>query len=159
MKDDLTDKLKQKLFGSSSTKDGSTNVVERNACGKLLFNTLVDLGDSAKRDSAAVLKSALEERKTDAPFLSALKVLASSSKIMAFVKFLFSKDDAPQWEASNANGSRPSTGVNSSGATTVTETSGLSSRTGMSISEAEGLSKVKSRNKAQAHKILGMPFT
>lgn len=155
LKDEVNYELKRNLFGSSSMKDGSTNVIERNACGKLLFNTLVDVGDSANRNSAAVLKSGLEERKDDAPFLSALKVLASSPEIMAFINFLFRKD-GPQWEASNADESRPSTGVNSFGATTITETSGLTSHAGTSISEAEGLLKAKTRNKARDRKNLGM---
>lgn len=134
----------------------STNGIERIACGKLLFNTLVEMNDTANRNSAAVLKSALEERKDDAPFLSALKILASSSEIMAFINFLFSKDDAPRWEASNADESRPSTSLDTSGATTITETSDLTSRAGTSISDAEVLSKATTRNKAIDDKNPGM---
>lgn len=152
LKDDLNDELKQKLFGSSVVTDVSTNVIERNACGKILFNTLVDMGDSVNRNSAAVLKSALEERQDDAPFLSALKILASSSKIMAFINFFINKDNTPLGEASNDDESRPSTVVKSSGATTITGTSGLTSRAGTSVSEAEGLPKATTKNKAVDHK-------
>lgn len=148
LKDDLNDDLKQKLFGPSVKTDMSTSIIERNACGKLLFNTLIDMGDSANLNSAAALKSALEERKNDTPFFSALNVLASSPQVMAFVKFLFSKDDTSQWEASNADESRPSsTGVFTSGATTITVTSGLTSRAGTSISDAEGLFKATTNEK------------
>lgn len=147
LKDDLNEELKERLFGCSMETDASTNLIERNACGKLLFNTLVDMGDSANRNSAAVLKSALHERKDDTPFLSALQILASSPEIMAFINLLFSKDDAPQWETSNADESRPSTGVDTSGATTITETSGLTSRAGTSVSEAESPFKALTKNK------------
>lgn len=151
LKDDLNDELKQKLFGTSVKTDTSTDFVERNACGTLLFNTLVDIGDSANLNSAAMLKSALEERKDDTPFFSALKILASSPQVMAFIKFFFSKEDPPQWEASNADESRPSTGLYTSGATTITETSGLTSRAGTSISDAEVLLKATT-NKASVKK-------
>ena len=156
LKDDLNDELKQRLFGSSVMKDLSANFIERNACGKLLFNTLVDMSDSTNRDSAAALKSALNERKDDAPFHSAFQILASSSEIMAFINFFFSKDDAPHWEVPNADESRPSTGVETSGATTVTETSGPTSRAGTSISDAEGFPKVTIRNKAIDNRNPGM---
>ena len=141
LKDHLNDKLKQKLFGSSNTKNMSNPIVERNACGKLLFNTIADIGDSADHSSASVLRSALEERKEDGPFVSALRILASTPEVIAFINFLFSKDSAPQWETSNGNESRPSTGAESSGATTITETSGLTSHAGTSISIAEDYSK------------------
>ncbi len=156
LKDDLNDKLKQKLFGSTAVTDISTNVIEQNACGKLLFNALVDMGNSANLNSAAVLKSALEERQDDAPFLSALKILASSSEIMAFITFFLSKDNLSQRENSNADESRPSTGVETAGATTITETSGLTSHVGTSISDAEGLIKATTRNKAIDNKNRGM---
>lgn len=156
LKDQLNEELKEKLFGSSSTTDVSTDIIEHNACGKLLFNAIVDIGDSADRNSAAVLKSALEERKDDAPFLSALDSLGSSSKVMAFINFLFSKDNGPYWEASNADESRPSTGAETSGATTITETSGLTSRVGTSISDAEGLVTTSDTKKAMNNQIAGM---
>ena len=148
LKDNLNDELKQRLFGSSVRKDSSANDIERSACGKLLFNTIVDMGISTKRNSAAALKSALNERKDDAPFQYAFRILASSSEIMAFIKFFFSKDDAPRLEVSNADESRPSTGAETSGATTVTETSALTSRAGTSISDAEVFPKVTIRNNA-----------
>lgn len=160
LKNNLNDKLKQKLFGSTAATDMSTNVIERNACGKLLFNALVDTGNSANHNSAAVLKLALEERKNDHPFFSALTTLASSSEIMALINLMFSKDNAPQWGASNADESRPSTGVETSGetsgATTITETSGLTSRAGTSISDAEGLIKATNRDIATGNKNPGM---
>ena len=156
LKDDLNDELKQRLFGSSAINYSSAKAIEWNACGKLLFNTLIDMGDSTNRNSAAALKSALNERKYDAPFQSAFQVLASSPKIMAFVNFLFSKDDAPRWEVPNADESRPSTGVETSGATTVTETSGPTSRAGTSISDADSFSKVTIRNKAIDNRNPGM---
>lgn len=156
LKDDLNDELKQRLFGSSVINNSSAKVIECNACGKLLFNTLVDMGHSTNRNSAAALKSALNERKDDAPFQSAFQILASSSEIMAFVNFLFSKDDAPRWEVPNADESRPSTGVETSGATTVTETSGPTSRAGTSISDADSFSKVTIGNKAIDNRNPGM---
>lgn len=156
LKDNLNDELKQRLFGSSVIKDSSTNDIERNACGKLLFNTLVDLGVSTNHNSAAALRSALNERKDNAPFHYAFQVLASSSEIMAFIKYFFSKDTASRWEVSNADESRPSTGAETSGATTVTETSALTSRAGTSISDAQVFSKVTTRNKAIDNRNAGM---
>ena len=135
----------------------SNNVIEQNACGKLLFDALVDMSDSTNCNSAAALKSALGS-KSHAAFLSALKVLASSSEITAFVKFLFSKEDATQWEASVADESHPSTEGDTSGATTVTETSGLTSRAGTSISSAEAPRKATTGNKTADRKTLGMSF-
>ena len=156
LKDNLNEELRQTLFGPSTTANVSTNIIERNACGKLLFNTLADIGNSANHNSAAVLKSALEERKDDAPFVSALEVLASSSEIVSFINFLFSKDDALEWEASNADESRPSTGLETSGATTITEPSGLTSRAGTSISDTEGFFKATTINKVIENKRTGM---
>ncbi len=160
LKENLNDRLKQKLFGSSSTTDLSANVIERNACGKLLFNTIADIRESATSSSAAVLISALKERKNDAPFLSALDILASSSEVMAFVNFLCGEDGkntGPRWEASNADDSRPSTGLEISGATTITDTSDLTSHTGTSIPQAEALFKDTSSNQAMDSKHPGMP--
>lgn len=156
LKDDLNDKLKQRLFGSPVINNSSAKVIECSACGKLLFNTLVDTGHSTNRNSAAALKAALNERKDDAPFQSAFQILASSSEIIAFVNFLFSKDDVPHWEVANADESRPSTGVESSGATTVTETSGATSRAGTSISDADSFSKITIGNKATDNRNTGM---
>lgn len=156
LKDDLNDELKEKLFGSSVVTDVSTDVIERNACGKMLLNTLVDIGDSANHNSAAVLKSALEARRDDAPFLSALKILASSSRIMDFVNSFINKDGTFPKGVPYDDESHPSTGVNTSGASTITETSGLTSRAGTSISEAEGLPKATTKNKAMDKKEAGM---
>ena len=156
LKDNLNDDLKQKLFGPSKTTNGSTKMIERNACGQLLFNTLADMGNSENYESAAVLKLALDERKDDAPFLAAVQSLASSSEIMAFVNFLFGKDNAPQLEASNADESRQSTGLETSGATTITETSGPTSRAGTSVSDSEGFFKATTRNKVKELKNTSM---
>lgn len=147
LKDNLNDELKQRLFGSSVKGDSSPNDIERNACGKLLFNTLVDMGISANRSSAAALKSALKERTDDAPFHYAFQILASSSEIMALIRFFFRKNEAPRSEVPNADESRPSTGAETSGATTVTETSAPTSRAGTSISDAEVFPKVTTRYK------------
>ena len=155
LKDQLNDELKQTLFGSRSTTDVSANVIERNACGILFFNTIVDTGDSANGNPAAVLNSALEERKDDAPFLSALKILASSSTIMDFIDFRFSQDDTSRWEVSNADESRPSTGAETSGATTITESSGPTSQ-GTSLSNAAGVKKTVSCKNAMDNKNTGM---
>ena len=139
LRESLNDELKQQLFGPLDMTDMSTSVIERNACGKLLFDTIVDMGDSANTSSAGVLKSALEERKDDAPFFSALNTLAASSEVMAFINFLSSKDDAPQWESPTAADSHPSTGLETSGATTITEMCGPTSRADTSLNESEGL--------------------
>lgn len=155
LKDQLNDELKRSLFGSRSTTDVSANVIERNACGRLLFNTIVDTGDSADGNPAAVLNSALEERQDDAPFLSALKILALSSEIMAFINFRFGQDDASRREVSNADESRPSTGAETSGATTITESSGPTSQ-GTSISNAAGVKKTVSFKNAMDKKNIGM---
>ena len=155
LKDQLNDELKRSLFGSQSTTDVSANVIERNACGILLFNTIVDTGDSADGNPAAVLNSALEERQDDAPFLSALKILALSSEIMAFINFRFSQDDASRREVSNADESRPSTGAETSGATTITESSGPTSQ-GTSISNAAGVKKTGGCKNAMDKKNIGM---
>ena len=155
LKDQLNDELKQSLFGSRSTTDVSANIIERNACGTILFNTIVDTGDYANGNSAAALNSALEERKDDAPFLSALKILASSSKIMAFIDFRLNQDDALWREASIADESRPSTGAETSGATTITDSSCPTSQ-GTSISDAAGVSKTVSCNNAMDNENTGM---
>ena len=156
LKDQLNNELKQRLFGSSNTTDVSANMVERNACGTLLFNAIVDAGVSGDHNSATVLRSALEERQDDAPFVSALKILASSSEVMEFINLLFSKDDAPQWEASNADESRPSTGAETSGGTTITESSGPTSHAGTSMSNVECVSKIAALNGAMDNRNAGM---
>ena len=138
LKDTLNDRLKQKLFQSPDTTDVSNNVTERNACGTLLFNTLVGVGSPADHNSAAVLKTALEERKDTSSFLSAIKVLASSSEIMSLINFIL--NNPPQWEALDADESRPSTTVGAPGATTTSETSGITNHGGVSL-------KATTRNK------------
>ena len=145
LKDTLNDRLKQKLFPSPDTTDVSNNVTERNACGTLLFNTLVGIGSPADHNAAAVLKTALEERKNTSPFLSAIKVLASSSEIMSFINFIL--NNPPQWEALDADKSRPSTTVGAPGAPTLTETSGVTSHGGTSINHAGGSLKATTRSK------------
>lgn len=156
LKENVSEELKEKLFGSSSTTDVSSNVIELNACGKLLFNTLVGTGDSANCNSAAVLKLALEGRKDDAPFLSALKVLASSSEIMAFINIFICKNGAHLQEASIADESCPSTGLETSGATTVSGTSGLTSRGGTSVPDSETFFKATTRKNVADKKNPGM---
>ena len=153
LKDNLTDKLKQELFGSPDTTGVSNDVIDRDACGTLLFNTLVDIGSPANHNSAAVLKSALEERKDTSPFLSAVKVLASSSEIMSFIKFLLS--NPLEWEALDADEARPSTTVGTPGATTITEISGITSHGGTSINDAGGSLEATTRNNRVDHKNLG----
>ena len=152
LKDNLNDKLNQELFRSPDTTDVSNDVIERNACGTLLLNTLVDIGSPANHNSAAVLKSALEERKDTSAFLSATKVLASSSEIMSFINFLL--NDPPQWEALGANEFRPSTTVGAPGATIMTEASGITSHGGTSITDAGGSLKATTRNKRVDPKVL-----
>ena len=145
LKDNLNDKLNQELFRSPDTTDVSNDVIERNACGTLLLNTLVDIGSPANHNSAAVLKSALEERKDTSAFLSATKVLASSSEIMSFINFLL--NNPPQWEALDADESRPSTTVGAPGVTIMTEASGITNNGGTSITDAGGSLKATTRNK------------
>lgn len=152
----LDDQLRQRLFGCSNTTDVSTNVIEQDACGTLLFNTLVDMGDSANHNSATVLKSALNERKDDAPFVSALNILASSSEVMAFVNFNNSKADGRLWEPPRPTASRLSTGEEVSGSETITEFSGLQSRAGTNVSNSEGSSKTMTDNKAMDNRNIGM---
>ena len=147
LRESLNDELKQRLFGPLCMTDMSTSVIERNACGKLMFNTIVDMGDLANTSSAGVLKSALEETKDVAPFLSALEILASSSEVMAFINFISSKDDTPHWVTSNAADSRPSTGLGTSGATTTAKTSGSTSLAGKSLTESEALFKSRITDK------------
>ena len=137
LRESLNDELKQRLFGPVSATDMSTSVIERNAWGKLLFDTIVDLDDSANTNSALLLKSALKDRKDNAPFLSALEILASSSEVMVFIHYLYSKNDPPPWRTNDAN-THPSTGLETSGSTTNTETSGSTSRTVTSLTESEG---------------------
>ena len=145
LKDQLNDQLKQRLFGCPNTTDVSANVIERDACGTLLFNTVVDMAGSAGYNSATILKSALENRKDDAPFTSALKILASSSEVMAFINFYFNKAHGCFWQLPNADNSPPSIGKGSSGATTITETSGLTSRVGTSSSTLGGYMRNEDR--------------
>ena len=139
LRESLTDKLKQRLFGPVSSTAMSTSVIERNAWGKLLFDTLVDLDDSANTSSALLLKSALKDRKDDASFLSALDILASSSEVMVFIHYLLDKNGRPLWKSSNDANSHPSTGLETSGTTTNTDMSGSTSRTVTSLTESEGL--------------------
>ena len=134
----------------------SANVTERDACGTLLFNTLVDMGESANHNSATVLKSALNERKDNAPFLSALNILASSSEVMAFINFYFSKADSRLWEHPRPTASRPTTGEDVTGSETITEIPGLSSRAGKYMSNSEGSLKTVTDNKAMDNKNIGM---
>ena len=145
LKDKLNGRLKQELFRYPDTKDVSNNVAERNACGTLLFNTLVGIGSSADHNSAAVLKTALEERKDTSPFHSAIKVLASSSEIMSFINFIL--NNPPLREAVDADESRPSTTVGAPGATTMSETSGITNHGGTSITHAGGSLNTTTRNK------------
>ena len=145
LKDTLNDRLKQELFPGPDTTDVSSNVTERNACGTLLFNTLVGIGSPADHNSSAVLKTALEERKDTSPFLSAIKVLASSSEIMSFINFIL--NNLPQWEALDDDEPRPSTTMGAPGAPTITETSGVTNHGGTSITSAGGSLKATTRNK------------
>ena len=145
LRDKLNDKLKQELFRTPDTTDVSSNVTERNACGTLLFNTLIGIGSVANHNSAAVLKTALEERKDTSPFLSAIKVLASSSEIMSLINFIL--NNPPQLEALDADESRPSTTVGAPGATTMSETSGITSHGGTSVTHAGGSLRATIRNK------------
>lgn len=156
LKAQLDDQLRQRLFGCSNTTDVSANVIERDACGTLLFNTLVDMGDTANHNSATVLKSALNERKDDAPFISALKILASSSEVIAFINFYHSKADSRSWELPRPTAPRPSTGEEVSVSETITEFSSLQSRAGTSVSKSEGSLKTMNHNKAMDNKSIGM---
>ena len=169
--DQLNDQLKQTLFGSSNTTDVSANVIERNACGILLFNTIVDTVNSG-RTSAALLNSALDERKDDAPFLSALKILASSSEVMAFIHVYFNKANGRLYPLPNiARGlpavilpparparppARPPSGLESSNASTITEPSGPPDHAGATVSDPEGLVETTKPHKAVDDKNTGM---
>lgn len=156
LKANLNDQLRQRLFGHSDTTDVSANVTERDACGTLLFNTLIHMGDSANNNSATVLNSALNERKDDAPFLSALNILASSSEVMAFINFYFSKANGRLFELPRPTASRPSTGEDVTGSETITEVSGLPSHAGTSVSNSQGSLKTMTDNKAMDNKNIGM---
>lgn len=145
LKDKLNDRLKQELFRTPDTTDVSNNITERNACGTLLFNTLIGIGSVADHNSAAILKTALEERKDTSPFLSAIKVLASSSEIMSFINFIL--NNPSQLEAFDADESRPSTTVGAPGATTISETSGITSHGGTSVAHAGASLTATTRNK------------
>ena len=145
LKDTLNDRLKQELFRSPDTTDVLNTVTERNACGTLLFNTLVGIGSPADHNSAAVLKTALEERKDTSPFLSAIKVLASSSEIMSLINFIL--NNSPQREALDADESHPSTTVGAPEATTMSETSGITSHGRTSITHEGASLKATTRNK------------
>ena len=145
LKDTFHDRLKQELFPSPDTTDVLNNITEHNACGTLLFNTLVGIGSPADHNSAAVLKTALEERKDTSPFLSAIKILASSSEIMSLINFIL--NNSPQREALDADESHPSTTVGAPGARTMSETSGITSRGRTSITHEGASLKATTRNK------------
>ena len=158
LNDQLNDQLKQRLFGSSNTTDVSANIIERNACGILLFNTIVDT-DNSDRTSAALLNSALDERKDDAPFLSALNILASSSEVMAFIRLygrLYPFQNIA-WGLPAVNIpparparplARPPAEVESSNASTITEPSGPPDHAGATVSDPEGLLETTKPHKA-----------
>ena len=156
LKDTLNDRLKQELFRDPDTTDLSNSVTERNACGTLLFNTLVGVGSPADHNSATVLKKALEERKDTSSFLSAISILASSSEIMSLINFIL--NNPPQWETLDADESRPSTTVGALGATTMPETSGITSHGGTSITHERASLKATTRNKGVDPKELSRSF-
>ena len=164
LNDQLNDQLKQRLFGSLNTTDVSANVIERNACGLLLFNTIFDT-DKSDRTSAALLNSALNKRKDDAPFLSALKILASSSEVMALIRVWLNTAtghlypdldiawgvpvmNIPPARRSTRPPARRSTGVESSNASTITEPSGPSDHAGATVTDPEGLLETMKPHKA-----------
>ena len=151
LKNQLTDQLKQRLFESSDVTDLSANVSERNACGILLFNTIVDIGRS-NRTSAAKLNDALEKRKDDAPFISAIRILASSLEVMSFINFYFHKADGKLWELPNVQSCR-STWVEDSDSSTISEPSG---RAGTPMSNPEGLVETSIPNGSIDKKSTGM---
>lgn len=166
----LNDQLKQRLFGSLNTTDVSANVIERNACGILLFNTIVNTNKS-DLTSAALLNSALDERKDDAPFLSALKILASSSEVMAFIREYLNTANGhlplnmapgipvinlPPARRSTRPPARPLTGVESSNASTITEHSGPPDYAGATVTDPERSSETTKPLKATDDKNTGM---
>ena len=168
LNDKLNDQLKQRLFASSNTTDVSPNVIERNACGILLFNTIVDVNNS-DRTSAALLNSALNKRKDDAPFLSALRTLASSSEVMAFIYLYghFYPIDNIAWDrptfsvsplhpAHPAHPARPPSEMESSNASTITEPSGPPNHAGTTASNAWGVLETTKPHKAMDDKNSGM---
>ena len=146
LRDDLNAELKERLFGYPSISDVPANFAHHNACGRLLLNAIADLASSAAGNSAAVLKSAFEERRDDAPFLSALETLASSSQVMRFINFFFDNEDVLRWEALNADDSRLSIGSEKSGATTITETSDSANRADKSMFRIENSKSTSSDN-------------
>ena len=172
LNDDLKDQLKQKLFRSSNTTDVSTTVIERNACGILFFNTIVNTNKS-DLTSAALLDSALDERKDDAPFLSALNILASSAEIMAIIWVRLNTanghvyrplDITPGVPVINLPPARRSTrppahpliGVESSNASTITEHSGPPDHAGATVTDPEGSLETTKPHKAIDDKNTGM---
>lgn len=169
LNDNLNDQLKQRLFASSNTTDVSPNVIERNACGILLFNTIVDVNNS-NRTSAALLNSALNKRKDDAPFLSALRTLASSSEVMAFI-YLYGHFypieniawDRPTFSVSPLHpapparpAAHPPSEMESSNASTITEPSGPPNHAGTTASNAGGVLETTEPHQAIDDKNSGM---
>ena len=176
LNDHLNDQLKERLFGYSNTTDVSANVIERNAYGILLFNTVFN-ADKSDLTSAALLNSALDERKDDAPFLSALKILASSSEVMPLILVWLNTANGHLYPPMNiARGlpvmnlpparrstrlparppARPFTRVESSNASTITEPSGPPDHAGATVTDPEGLLETTRPHKAIDDKNTGI---
>ena len=127
--------------------------MDRNTSGALLYNTLVDI-DNSDRKSAAVLNTALEERNDDAPFVSALKILASSSEVMSFINFYYNKADRRLIQLPDVAGPSLSTGTDTSGATTVTDD--LLDHLGTPVSDPEDKPEPTIHNRATDSKNTGI---
>lgn len=119
------------LFSSSQ----GNRQTENNTAGKLLLGALFAGLNSKYRGLAADLKSALDQSEDDTPYLTALQAMRLDSEVMGLVNNLLEK--AGTGTTPDANTSWPSSAALTPQASTMTDTSGVTTQTGMPITNLE----------------------
>ena len=142
------------LFMSLDVNKSPANIANRNACGTLLFNSLFSATRPSNDISAAVLKSALADKKDKSPFVAALRILASNAEIMDAADKIIK--DYPMSAGKDSDVSGPSPGLDTPGSSTITDTSGPTNRAKTDMENAGAIKAQERKLGSTANTLSGL---